>query len=85
MKKKIISLVLAFLVIGGSCYAWGNYDNWDTVWTFTKAWVNDFEKGRIEVKVKQWRDFEESDMLQVTAEDGTVYLTHSTNVVLIAE
>lgn len=35
-------------------------------------------------KVDKWWDYENSDMIQVEI-DGTVYLTHSCNVVLIKE
>lgn len=35
-------------------------------------------------KVDKWWDYENSDMVQVEI-DGTVYLTHSCNVVLIKE
>ena len=37
------------------------------------------------VKVKKWNDYPDSDMVQVIAEDGTVYYGHSNNILLINE
>ena len=34
-------------------------------------------------KVKSWRDFEDGDQLQITLEDGTVMLVHSTDCALL--
>ncbi len=37
------------------------------------------------VKVKKWYDYENSDQMQVLSEDGTLYLTHACNIVLIKD
>ena len=37
------------------------------------------------IQIKSWCDYGNSDMIQVTGVDGTVYLTHSSNVILISK
>lgn len=56
----------------------------DTVYNFTEAIVFRGD-GEEHVKVKSWCDYEESDMIQITLDDGKTYLTHSSNVILIAD
>lgn len=36
--------------------------------------------GKIEITT--WNDYAQSDMIQITDKNGTVYLTHSSNVIL---
>ena len=43
------------------------------------------DKEVITVKVKSWKDFDDGDQIQIKAEDGTVYLVHSSNITLICE
>lgn len=50
----------------------------DTTWKYRQADI----KGIGTVEVASWTDYDESDMVQITAKDGTTYLTHSVNVVL---
>lgn len=35
------------------------------------------------IKIKSWRDYDNSDMIQFTDTDGRVYMTHSSNVILM--
>ena len=37
----------------------------------------------LDVKVKKWYDYENSDQIQVETKDGEVYLVHSANIALI--
>lgn len=39
--------------------------------------------GEQRIPIKSWLDWEDSDMIQFTATDGTVYYTHSSNVILV--
>lgn len=81
--KKIISIVSA-LILTLSLTACGNIDLIDTTFSFDKAIIS-FPDGTIlEGKVDSWRDYENSDQIQVTI-DGNVYLTHIDNIVLIKE
>jgi uncharacterized lipoprotein NlpE involved in copper resistance len=83
MRKKILvslltvgSVVSILILIG--C---GNRQIVDTSYTFKKAII----EGVGTVEVSSWCDYDESDMVQVKAKDGTVYLTHSSNVILISK
>ena len=58
--------------------------NGSDIQTFHYAYVrvgDDVVKG----SVIQWRDYDDSDAVQVMLEDGKTYLTHYTNVTLIAD
>ena len=50
----------------------------DTTWAYKYADIKDVGT----VEVSSWTDYENSDMIQIKAVDGTVYLTHSVNVIL---
>jgi hypothetical protein len=84
---RIISLVMVLLmiaVIGTVCAGCGNRQSFDTTWSFERAIIFLPDGEKIEGEVTSWRDYGESDMMQVTIE-GKTYLTHSSNVVLISE
>jgi hypothetical protein len=61
-----------------------NYQMIDTTWNYDTAIVRLADGTVVEGKCDGWIDYEDSDMVQVTI-DGKVYLTHITNVTLIAE
>ena len=72
MKKIIIFAALLVTLTG--C----NRTIVDTTWAYKYADI----QGIGTVEITSWTDYENSDMIQVKAKDGTVYLTHSVNVVL---
>ena len=72
MKKFGIIILLCILLAG--C----NRTLVDTTWAYKYADI----QGIGTVQVASWRDYENSDMIQVSATDGNTYLTHSVNVVL---
>lgn len=82
-------LMLAFGV-GDAQAAFGLPTLIDTTWSFDRAIISlpytGFASNSfcVEGKVDSWKDFENSDMIQVEI-GGVVYLTHSSNVVLISE
>lgn len=39
----------------------------------------------VEGKIKSWKDWNDSDMLQVTFYDDSIYYSHSTNIVLVSK
>lgn len=89
MKKKILilaCLLIASLVVFAGCeYKTGNrITGGKDVQTFTYAYVsldgNEIVKGYI----TQWRDYDNSDVVQVMI-GGKYYLTHYSNVVMIAD
>ena len=79
--KKLIALVCVVLLVCGIFTAC-NYQVIDTNYKFTEAIIFR-EDGEEWVEIKSWCDYEDSDMIQITLTDGTVMLTHSTNVILI--
>lgn len=86
--KKIITVclllcvMLAMITTLASC---GNKDLIDTEYKYTKAVVL-MPDGKVETfEVKSWCDYDQSDMIQFKTPDGKVYLTHSSNVLLIGD
>lgn len=89
----ITGILLIFLVFASAkdtkAFGWGNQAIWDTAYTFTDAYVkqggfsNTHDEYWEHVKVKRWRDWEDSDMLQIETTDGVVYYSHSSNIVLV--
>lgn len=83
MIKRIALAALLVVMVFALC-ACGNRDMWDTVHTFDRVIVQLADGSVIEGKCQNWRDYENSDMMQVKV-DGKTYLVHSTNCTLIAE
>ena len=83
-KQKIKRITLiAVLIIAMFSFCGCNKQIIDTTWKFDRAVVNLTSDRVVEGKVQSWGEFDGSDMIQVKI-DGVVYLTHSSNVVLIA-
>lgn len=87
MKKLIfILIVLGFFLLGvvgilNSC----TYQVADFEYGFTHAYIS-YGDGTVEkIEIKSWRDYEDSDQIQVTATDGRVYLASAYNCVLVKE
>lgn len=90
--KKFIATIIALSIIAGtlifaSCGSAGafNYDMFDTEYGFNKAIIGLPDGTHIELDVKQWRDFEDGEQIQIKDKDGNVYLASSFNCVLIKE
>lgn len=75
--KKILAIAV---FIGSILTGCGNKQIIDNKWTFTKATIN-LGENTIEVEVDKWRDYDDNS-IQITAKDGTVYLTDLKNVIL---
>ena len=81
MKKLIVAiLAVALMTISVGC----NRTFIDTTYKFDQAIIYLPNGDIVEGRVESWVDFEDGDMIQVKI-DGATYLTHSANVVLIAE
>ncbi|MBP3332542.1 MAG: hypothetical protein IKM18_01030 [Clostridia bacterium] len=79
--KKIYAIILAAVMLV-SLSACGNYDAFDTVYTYDYAIVS-FPDGTTQtIELEQWTDYE-GEQIQITAKDGTVYLVNSVNCVLV--
>ena len=80
--KKIAALALVIALIVGLT-ACGNQMLLDTVYTFDTAIIKMPDGEVLTVEIEKWSDYEDGDQLQIIAKDGTVYLVHSTNCVLM--
>lgn len=80
--KKIICLLLAFACV--LCLCGCNKTIIDTAYHFNYAYVAMPDGTCVDGPIRAWNDWDDSDMIQVTFTDGTVYYTHSSNVILIA-
>lgn len=72
-----ILLILSIGIIATGC----NRTLIDTNYTFKHAQI----EGIGTIEISSWTDYDQSDMIQVTGKDGTVYLTHSSNVILLSK
>lgn len=83
--KRIICVIIAVILLIitlSACEISYNRSVYDTTWNFNYGYIYIGNEKIIEGKVDSWLDFEGSDMIQVKI-DGKVYLTHSTNVILV--
>ena len=84
----LIILSIVMLLVFSSCgnpHKTGNrITGGKDVQTFTYCYVVLGGKEVVKGAVTQWRDYDNSDTVQVLV-DGKYYLTHYTNVVLVAD
>ena len=80
----LLAIVLAVTILVVISLSSCNMGVADTVYKFDYAIIALPNGEAIEGSVDKWIDFEGSDMIQVKI-DGKWYLTHSVNVLLIAE
>ena len=83
MKKIVVLLLLVALVAALFCGC--NQQLIDTTWSFERAIIYS-PSGEVvaEGEVSSWKDYENSDSVQVVI-DGKSYYTHLSNVVLISD
>ena len=83
--KKIFLIVIAMLVLCLILAGCGNRALIDTTYSFSRAVVYAPDGTKVaEGKVTNWRDYEDSDQLQVCI-NGKTYLTAAENIILITE
>lgn len=75
MRKLTLILGICAMLLTGC-----NKQVFDLDYGFTEAYIVDTGET---IKIKSWRDYDGSDMIQFTDTDGKVYLTHSSNVILM--
>lgn len=76
----IVLLITIAVLIFGNLFGLYNKQIFDTSYVFTKAYIIDTDTT---IEIKSWNDYDASDMIQFTDKDGKVYLTHSSNVILM--
>ncbi len=84
MLKKIFLAVLTTALLLLSLASCGNYDSFDTVYTYNRAIITLPDGSTMKIDVESWSDYE-SEQLQIEAKDGTVYLVNSVNCILIRD
>lgn len=78
--KRMVALCVALAgIAAGGC----NYDVIDLKYSFDTAHISMPDGTAKTVRVRSWRDYENGDAVQIVDADGTVYLTHYCNVVLV--
>lgn len=83
--KFILSVWAAIIVvILGLSLSACNRQMFDTTYKYSSAIISLPDGNIVSGKVQSWMDYEDGDQLQVKI-DGTTYLVHSSNVVLIAD
>jgi uncharacterized lipoprotein NlpE involved in copper resistance len=74
--KKIILALLGVLILSGC-----NIQVIDTTWKYDVAYINVGDQ-TIVCDVSSWKDYKNSDMLQVKCKDGRTFLGHSSSIIL---
>lgn len=79
MMCAVVALAVALFLLTGC-----NKQVFDVTYNYNKAMVKMPDGSVVSGKCDSWKDYEDGDQIQVVI-DGTPYLTHATNVVLIKE
>lgn len=80
--KKILCVLLVLLVL--FAFVGCNKTIFDTVYSFDRAILSLPDGSVVEGEIDEWTDFEDGDQIQVKI-NGTTYLVHSSQVVLIVD
>lgn len=86
MKNKIlkISVLVIMLAVGVFSLTGCNQTIIDTNYTFDRAIVVLNDGTRMEIEIKEWRDYD-GEQLQIKGKDGKTYLVSSFNTILIKD
>ena len=87
MKNKILKIsVLVIMIIVTMFMLTGcNQTIIDTNYTFDRAIVVLNDGTKIEIQIKEWRDYSDGEQLQIKGKDGKTYLVSSFNTILIKD
>lgn len=75
MKKLTLIFGICTMLLTGC-----NKQMFDFDYAFNEVYIVDTGET---IKIKSWCDYDNSDMIQFTDTDGKVYMTHSSNVILM--
>jgi hypothetical protein len=76
----IVLLITIAVLVFSNLFGLYNKQIFDTSYAFTKAYIIDTDTT---IEIKSLKDYDASDMIQFTDTEGKVYLTHSSNVILM--
>lgn len=79
---KILLIVMLCGMIVTMCASCGNKAIIDTKWTYNVAYIT-IGNDTVKVEVASWRDYSDGDQIQVVDKNGYVWLSNSTNIVLV--
>ncbi len=74
--KKVLIISMFLLTLTGC-----NLQVIDTTWKYDWAYINVGDE-TIRCEVNSWKDYTESDMIQVRCKDGRSFLGHSSAIIL---
>lgn len=78
----ILALVMGIFLFATGC----NMQVVDTTWRFNAAMVKGIGSNEwTKVSISSWKDYPESDVVQIKTTDGKSYVTHYCNIILIKE
>lgn len=88
--KRVISLVLTIILAAtilitcaGCSNAGFNRQLIDLNYRYNYAIISLMNGELIEGPIQSWRDYDDSDMIQVTFTDGNIYYSHGSNILLV--
>lgn len=86
MKNKIlkISVLVIMIIVSVFSLTGCNQTIIDTNYTFDRAIVVLNDGTRMEIEIKEWRDYD-GEQLQIKGKDGKTYLVSSFNTILIKD
>lgn len=82
MKRIIAALLIVAALMFTICAC--NYQMVDLVYQYDYAIIS-CGGSTMKIPIQSWRDYEDSEQIQITATDGTTYLVSSMNCILVKE
>ncbi|MHC1734285.1 MAG: lipoprotein [Erysipelotrichaceae bacterium] len=74
--KKILLVLVGVLLLSGC-----NLQIIDTTWKYDVAYIN-VGSETIVCDISSWKDYENSDIIQVKCKDGRTFLGHASTIIL---
>ena len=81
ISKKVTSFALVSVLGVTTLTGCGNYDFWDTQYTFNKIIIVNGDSATI-VNAKKWTDFD-GEQIQIETPEGLVFVSNSDNIYLL--
>ena len=78
-------LIMIYARISGGMSGWNREVGTDEKHSFNVAYIDLGEACMKRIEIISWRDFDNSDHIQVTTASGETYLTGASRIVLVSE